>query len=93
MAKKCPYCGKEFTPTTNKQKYCCDECRIKWFQEERKRERAERKAQKIAERSACVSTKAKGKPAKKPKVPLSEVMKMAAAEHLSYGEIVIKYGL
>lgn len=95
VVKKCKRCGKEFTlEERSRREFCCDECRIKWHQEEQKRLRAERKAQKALGVKKISSAKSGSSPkVKQPKVPLSEVMRMAAAEHLSYGQIVQKYGL
>ncbi len=34
--KTCPECGAEFTPTSNRQIYCCDECRKKAYSDQKK---------------------------------------------------------
>lgn len=81
--KKCEMCGKEFVARTANQKYCCTECAYK-----AKLQNIKSWCKKSAEQK-----NAKKENIKQPKVPLSEVMRMAAEEHLSYGEIVIKYGL
>ena len=88
MIKKCKWCGKEFIAVSRGGKeFCCEECRKKWSAERRAKQRAEDKAIKTAAKKKAT------RKSKQPKVPLSEVMRMAAEEHLSYGQIVQKYGL
>lgn len=101
VVRVCKRCGKEFVvEEKGRREFCCDECRVKWHQEEQKRLRAERKAQKALGVKKISSAKTGSSPKvkqpkepTKPKMSISDICKMALEEHLSYGEIVLKYGL
>ena len=47
IIKTCKQCGKEFVVTgKGKHEFCCSDCRVKWFHEEKMRKRLEARANK-----------------------------------------------
>lgn len=59
VKKVCPYCGREFTPASNRQVFCSKECRYQSSQEEKKAERqAERGSHYYRQRKCAVCGKA-----------------------------------
>lgn len=91
VIKECRRCKKSF-PVTEKSRrvFCCDECRERWHREKQKRERAGRRAQK---KKAAGAAKPEKTLKRKKGLSIGEINALALAEHLSYGEYVMKYGL
>ena len=95
---KCEHCGSEFNPRTRRQLYCSEKCKTEVMRQQQKENRQLRKKERccvVCGKSIIGSRKFKycsWEPTK-PKLSISEICKLALAEHLSYGKYVAKYKL